>query len=69
MVPTPFCMECIEGKVLPPKPGIYAISVNMLLGYYWPPEYQDYFRHFRGREPDAKAGYSIFIYELRQPTR
>ena len=63
--PTPFCGECVEGEVFAPEPGFYAISVNLLLGYYWDPPYRDYFRYFREREPDAKAGYSIFLYDLR----
>jgi hypothetical protein len=62
-IANPFCLECVHERVLTPQPGLYAISVNMLLGYYWPPEYRDYFQRFRDREPDAKAGYSIFIYE------
>ena len=64
-MPTPFCGDCVPGKVYEPEPGFYAISVNMLLGQHWAPEYQDYFRYFREREPDAKAGYSIFLYDLR----
>jgi 4-amino-4-deoxy-L-arabinose transferase-like glycosyltransferase len=64
-VPTPFCGDCVEGEVFTPEPGFYAISVNLLLGYYWDPPYRDYFRYFREREPDAKAGYSIFLYDLR----
>jgi hypothetical protein len=64
-LPTPFCGECVTGEVFEPKPGFYAISLNMLLGYYWEPRYRDYFRYFRDREPDAKAGYSIFLYDLR----
>ena len=64
-LPTPFCGECVSAKVFDPPPGFYAISVNLLLGYHWPEEYRDYFRYFREREPDAKAGYSIFLYDLR----
>jgi hypothetical protein len=64
-LPTPFCGECVPGDVFEPKPGFYAISVNMLLGYHWEPRYRDYFRRFRDRQPDAKAGYSIFLYDLR----
>ena len=64
-IPTPFCGTCVEGEIFVPEPGFYAISVNLLLGYYWEPPYRDYFRHFRERTPDAKAGYSIFLYDLR----
>jgi 4-amino-4-deoxy-L-arabinose transferase-like glycosyltransferase len=64
-IPTPFCGDCVAGPVFTPKPGFYAISANMLLGYFWEPKYHDYFRYFRERQPDAKAGYSIFLYDLR----
>jgi hypothetical protein len=64
-LPTPFCGECVPGPIFKPEPGFYAISVNMMLGYFWEPQYRDYFRYFREREPDAKAGYSIFLYDLR----
>jgi hypothetical protein len=65
-IPHPFCLDCVKEQVLTPEPGAYAISVNLLLGYYWPPEYRDYFRRFRERVPDAKAGYSIFIYRWEE---
>ena len=49
---------------LRPEPGIYAISATLLPGHFFPPEYRDYFQWFREREPIARAGYSIFIYEV-----
>ncbi len=64
-LPTPFCGDCVSGPVFEPPPGFYAISVNLLLGYHWDEQHRDYFRYFREREPDAKAGYSIFLYDLR----
>jgi hypothetical protein len=64
---TPYCVPCIETAVFAPTPGMYAISVNMLLGLYWEEPFQDYFRYFREREPDAKAGESIFIFEVTSP--
>lgn len=66
VVPTPFCEVCDVPTVYKPKPGTYAISVNMLLGFFWTPEYENYFQYFREREPVAKAGYSIFIYEVKE---
>jgi hypothetical protein len=44
---------------------VYAISVNMLLGYFFPPGYQDYFGYFRERQPVGRAGWSILIYEVK----
>jgi hypothetical protein len=58
-----------------PKPGWYAVSVNLVHGlpYLIPdgrggvrecvPHIYDYFRHF---EPTAKAGYSIFIFRITE---
>ncbi|HFE66803.1 MAG TPA: phospholipid carrier-dependent glycosyltransferase, partial [Chloroflexi bacterium] len=45
-----------------PQPGAYAISVTQLVGVYL--EHPDRFAWFREREPAAKAGYSIFIYDV-----
>ncbi len=45
-----------------PEPGIYAISVTNLLGVVFPDH--DIFAWFRARPPDAKIGYSLFIYEV-----
>jgi hypothetical protein len=52
---------------LPPAPGVYAISVNTLLGA---PDYQPgpKFAWFRSRTPDANAGYSILIYRVSAPS-
>lgn len=48
-----------------PQPGIYAVSVNFLTGFLAPPGYEDYLAYFRQRRPDARAGYSILIYEVK----
>jgi len=45
-----------------PAPGIYAISVTNLVGAMFPDH--DLYAWFREREPDAKVGYSIFIFEV-----
>ena len=50
---------------LNPAPGIYAISVNILLGYFFDAEYREYFAYFLAREPDARAGWSILIYHVK----
>jgi hypothetical protein len=50
---------------LDPQPGVYAISVNLLVGLGLPPAHRDYFAWFRERAPDARAGYSILIYQVR----
>jgi 4-amino-4-deoxy-L-arabinose transferase-like glycosyltransferase len=58
---------------LGPQPGWYAVSINFVCGKdfmiydgrgvrtYVEPEAYRYFRHFT---PDAKAGYSIYIYHV-----
>jgi len=48
-----------------PQPGVYAISVNFLAGFLFPEGYEDYLACFRRRHPDARAGYSILIYDVR----
>jgi hypothetical protein len=45
-----------------PAPGLYALSVTQLLGVYLDDPAR--FSWFQAREPDAKAGYSIFMYEV-----
>jgi len=44
-----------------PEPGVYAISVTNLVGSVFPDH--EIYAWFREREPAAKVGYSIFIYE------
>jgi hypothetical protein len=48
-----------------PQPGLYAVSVNFLVGFLFPPGFEDYLAYFRQRRPDARAGYSILIYDLK----
>jgi hypothetical protein len=45
-----------------PAPGIYAISATNLQGVLF--QNHDQFAWFRDREPLAKVGYSIFIYDV-----
>jgi len=45
-----------------PAPGVYAISATHLQGVYLPDP--DTCAWFREREPMAKIGYSIFVYEV-----
>jgi hypothetical protein len=45
-----------------PSPGIYAISVSNLVGVYFPDH--ELYGWFRSRTPDAKVGYSLFIYRV-----
>ncbi len=45
-----------------PEPGVYAISVSNLVGAALPNP--DLYAWFRAREPEAKIGYSIFVYEV-----
>jgi hypothetical protein len=45
-----------------PEPGVYAISVTNLVGVVLPDH--DLYAWFRARPPDAKIGYSLFIYRV-----
>ena len=48
-----------------PPPGLYAVSVNFLTGFLFPQGYEDYLAYFRHCRPDARAGYSILIYDVK----
>ena len=48
-----------------PPPGVYAISATNLQGVVFEPERWDTFEWFRTQEPFAKAGYSIFLYQVQ----
>ena len=61
----PWDKKWVATTRLNPAPGAYAISVNILLGYFFDSEYREYFAYFRAREPDARAGWSIFIYHVK----
>ena len=50
---------------LRPAPGVYAISATNLQGVYFSDH--DLFAWFRERQPVAKIGYSIFIYQVDRP--
>ena len=45
-----------------PEPGIYAISVSSLWESHWGEKYV--YPWFRERDPDARIGHSILIYEV-----
>ena len=48
-----------------PKPGLYAISVNVLTGFLFLRDREDYLTYFLQRPADGRAGYSILIYRVR----
>lgn len=50
---------------LNPEPGIYAISVTNLWELPLRQEEKGVFAWFRDREPDARIGYSILVYEVQ----
>lgn len=56
--PTPFDEQ-------QPEPGVYVISVSNLVEL--PLEDKHVFTYFRAREPDARIGYSIYIYKVGEP--
>ena len=53
------------GTRFQPGPGLYAISVDSLTGLVAPPGLEDYFANFRNLSIAGRAGYSIFIYEVK----
>ncbi|MCA9933840.1 MAG: hypothetical protein KC415_07955, partial [Anaerolineales bacterium] len=48
-----------------PAPGVYAISVTSLWEFPLATADKYVYAFFRQREPDARIGYSILIYDLR----
>jgi hypothetical protein len=46
-----------------PEPGLYAISASSLWESHWGEKWV--YLWFREREPDARVGYSILIYEVQ----
>lgn len=50
-----------------PEPGWYAISATALRTGTMTPETVDLYQVFRGLEPTARAGYSIYLYDLTYP--
>jgi len=60
----PWGPDLVSGTRLVPSPGIYAVSATLLPGHFFDTPYRDYFLYFREREPEAKIGYSIFIYKV-----
>jgi hypothetical protein len=63
----PWSPKLVRETRLIPEPGIYAVSASLLPGHFFAPVYRDYFRYFREREPDARAGHTIFIYKVPPP--
>ncbi len=63
-VAPPWGPEHARGTQLRPEPGYWAVSVSLLSGHLFAPEYRDYFAAFREREPVARAGNSIYIYRF-----
>ena len=48
-----------------PEPGWYAISATSLRLGLTLPGSEDLYAYFRGREPDGRAGYSIYLYHVQ----
>ena len=63
-LPWPSGAGMVDERRFEAAPGVYAVSVNALLGVFAPPGYEDYLAGFRERRPAGRAGYSIFIYEV-----
>jgi hypothetical protein len=61
----PWNESLVSGPRINPEPGYYAISATLLTGQLFQPRFRDYYQAFRESTPIAKAGYSIFIYQVR----
>jgi hypothetical protein len=38
--------------------------VCLLLWHFFEPQYQDFYKYFREREPLARVGYSVYVYRV-----
>jgi hypothetical protein len=71
--PLPSYLRFVEGREIAaynpftPEPGWYAISATALRTGLMTPETADLYKVFRDLEPDARAGYSIYLYNLTYP--
>jgi hypothetical protein len=71
--PLPSYLRFMEGREITaynphtPEPGWYAISATALRTGVMTPEGVDLYEAFRSREPDGRAGYSIYLYNLTYP--
>ena len=66
-------LRFVEGKELnaynpyTPEPGWYAISATSLQVGLMEPESVNLYAYFRDKQPDARAGYSIYLYHVTYP--
>jgi hypothetical protein len=65
IVPFPGSTDSTLPRRLVPTPGFYAVSANALDGITYARGWEDYLATFRDRRPIGRAGYSIFIYEVK----
>jgi hypothetical protein len=71
--PLPSYLRFMEGREIAaynpytPEPGWYAISATALRTGTMTPETVDLYKVFRSLEPAARAGYSIYLYDLTYP--
>ena len=63
---TPWTPDKIKGPVYVPEPGIYAVPVSLLGGQFYEPEFKDFLRFFRDRKPDARPGYGMLVFFVRE---
>ncbi len=71
--PLPSYLRFMEGREIAaynpytPEPGWYAISATALRTGAMTPETADLYQVFRTLKPNARAGYSIYLYYLTDP--
>ncbi len=72
--PLPSYLRFMEGREISaynpytPEPGWYAISATALRTGTMTPETVDLYKAFRDLTPDARAGYSIYLYNFAYPS-
>lgn len=68
LIAPPWSDDLVKSTKVPLEPGYYAISATLITGQFFADKYLDYFAAFRSMRPIAKAGYSIFVYRVPEPS-
>ena len=64
IIAPPWTDRWVTASPLAPEPGIYAISASLLPGYWFKPQYRNYYSAFWTMTPIARVGNSIYVYKV-----
>lgn len=64
IIAPPWTDAWVKTSPLVPEPGIYAISATLLPGYWFKPQYRNFYSAFWNIRPIARVGNSIYVYQV-----